>query len=286
MAMIRQESNLPSKDFPLPLARCSYLPIANFRTRSKEFFRGNEIAGKFLSSGTTGQRAVSYFSAAGLKNYRTVAINCFAKVLNSYRRRPIVRGISLIGNDQQSSLATMISWFAQKWPMSFLDKQQLVDQQLVDQHPIFLWATAGQLLQLFDYGTINLPNGSVVIETGGFKNLAVRLNDRDFYQQIADFFAIDYRSVVSEYSMCELACQAYRLKGRDSYRFPSWVQVYVECDGKVCRSGDGLLIIFDRLRNDYPWPLRTDDLVSLASDGSFQVLGRLSDAPLRGCSLN
>ena len=192
----------------------------------------------------------------------------------------------MIANNQQSSLATMISWFAKRWPIQFVDEKQLLKQRFTEHQPLFLWATAGQFLRLFDLVTgIKLPRESLVIETGGFKNLVVGLNDQDFYRQIAEFFAIDYRSVISEYSMCELACQAYRLKGRDRYRFPAWVRVYVECDGKVCCSGDGVLIIYDRLRSDYPWPLRTDDLVSLDNDGSFQVLGRLVNAPLRGCSL-
>ena len=287
MAIIPQDSKLPSENFPAPLFNCSYLPIARFKTDSRKFFQGNEIAGKFLSSGTTNQqRAVSYFSRAGLTSYRAVAVRCFAKVLASYWQHYSGLGISLIANKRQSSLATMINWFAKRWPMHFVSERQLANRQFIDQQPIFLWATAGQLRRLFGGKTIRLPTGSLVIETGGFKNLTVSLNDRDFYRQIADFFAIDYQSVISEYSMCELACQAYRLKGRGSYRFPTWVKLYVECDGKICQSGDGVLIIYDRLRSDYPWPLRTDDLVSLASDGSFQVLGRLANAPLRGCSLS
>lgn len=289
METIPQDSSLPTKDFPRPLVSCSCLPIANFRTDSKKFFQGKEIAGKFLSSGTTGQqRAVSYFSQAGFKSYRTVAMRCFAKVLASYRRQQSFKqGLSMIANNRQSSLATMISWFAKRWPIQFVDEKQLLNQRVTDHRPLFLWATAGQLLRLFDLVTgIKLPKGSLVIETGGFKNLVVGLSDQDFYRQIAEFFAIDYRAVISEYSMCELACQAYRLKGRDRYRFPAWVQLYVESDGKIYQAGDGLLIIYDRLRSDYPWPLRTDDLVSLADDGSFQVLGRLAGAPLRGCSLS
>lgn len=286
MAIIRQDSKLPTKIFPTPLVSGRYLPIASFKADSKKFFQGNEIAGKFLSSGTTNQqRAVSYFSRAGLRSYRAVAVRCFAKVLASYWQQPLGRGISLIARDRQSSLATMISWFAQQWPMQFIDQQQLLNQRFIDQQPVFLWATAKQLRYFFNGKTIKLPAGSLVIETGGFKNLSITIDDKSFYQEIAKVFAINYQSVISEYSMCELACQAYRLKGRDRYRFPAWVQLYVECDGKVCQSGDGVLIIYDRLRSDYPWPLRTDDLVSLAGDGSFQVLGRLSGAPLRGCSL-
>ena len=287
METILQDSSLPTNNFPVPLANCSYLPIANFKTDSRKFFQGNEIVAKFLSSGTTGQqRAVSYFSRAGLKSYRAVAVRCFAKVLASYWQRPLGQGLSLIANNQQSSLATMIGWFAQQWPIQFVDKKQLRKQRFTEHQPLFLWATAGQLRSLFGRGTIQLPAGSLVIETGGLKNLLTSLNDKDFYREVARVFGIDYQSVISEYSMCELACQAYRLKGLDRYRFPSWVQVYVECAGKVCRSGDGVLMIYDRLRRDYPWPLRTDDLVSLAEDGSFQVLGRLAGAPLRGCSLN
>ena len=123
MEIIPQDSRLPTNDFPAPLANCSYLPIANFKTGSRKFFRGNKIVAKFLSSGTTGQqRAISYFSRTGLRGYRAVAVHCFARVLASYWQQPLGQGLSMITNNRQSSLATMIGWFAQKWPIQFVDK--------------------------------------------------------------------------------------------------------------------------------------------------------------------
>ena len=268
------------------------LPITSFREDTTKFFRGTEIATRFLSSGTTSsQRATSCFSSEGLLFYRLAAVSCFFSVLKAYWQdeASAATGISLIRPNRTSSLSTMVSWFGQFWPLTYASVEDLPSHiaRLDHRRPFFLWTTAGQILQLMtSVRELELPATSIVIETGGIKNIGVKLNIDDLHKRISVFSGIAIKSVVSEYSMCELATQAYRFGGRRRFIFPVWTRPRVTDNGVLKNRGRGPLVVCDPLRIDYPWPLQTQDLVTLKNRGEFALLGRTPTAPLRGCSLS
>ena len=267
------------------------LPITSFRRDAKKNFRGAEIATRFRSSGTTStQRATSCFSPEGLLLYRLAAVSGFFSVLKTYWQDEVsaATGISLIRPNHESSLSTMVSWLGQFWPLTYTSIADLSSHLVrLDRHrPFFLWTTAGQILQLMtSIRELELPVSSIVIETGGIKNIGAKLDMDALHKRISAFHGIAKKSVVSEYSMCELATQAYRFGGRRRFIFPVWTRPRVMDNGALKNRGRGALVVCDPLRIDYPYPLQTQDLVTLGNKGDFTLRGRVASAPLRGCSL-
>lgn len=288
-----------------------YLPIEVFRQDPQPFWQlthgmhGLRPKRIFRSSGTTAtQRSASWFSEMGLGRYRRTSVHGFFTVLSqvSQSEGRGLHGLSLIppptGSWAESSLAQMVAWIASEVPVTYVDAENL--PAAVDAHkqrhpgqPLWLFGTALHHLQVAENKTItSLPTGSVVFETGGLKASGRTLSRSELYQIICHHYAVTPRAIVSEYGMCELASQAYDWSHDDRpvdtryFRFPQSVQLaIVDGPGSVADHGTGMLLVDDPQRVDFPWPLRTEDVVDLQPDGRFKILGRAPKSPLKGCSM-
>jgi hypothetical protein len=249
----------------------------------------------FHSSGTTAkERSQSWYSSAGLECYRATALKAFATVIAA-KGENFVAGVSLIppaAAAPKSSLSQMLSWIAEVYPVSFVET---MPPQMQYDGPIFVFATALQLFALKDL-SCRLPEGSIVVETGGFKGRHVAIDRPELYAAISKSFNIGDEQIVSEFGMCELASQAYDFvpQGKNlplaerRFLFPdSRVQLAVAVgDGRLKPEGVGALVILDSNRSDFLLPLQLEDIVDLAADGTFRLLRRNRFSPLKGCSLN
>lgn len=285
-----------------------YMPIRMFRRADTPLIASKDVKTTFLSSGTTSGpdgRSKSHFSAEGLTVYKVASLRAFACMLEKVLPYQDVGGISLVPPTAiwgDSSLARMIHWIGEFWDVTYANYLDFEDVKAAvarasknNTRPIFLFGTAFHLIDFLDQNpAIALPEGSCVIETGGTKGRTRSVNRQELYGLIADGFAISQDSIVSEYGMCELASQAYDFVpagshiplAQRSFRFPWWAQAGAMTEpNKLNHSGDGALIIWDRARVDIPAPIQTEDLARLSEDGSFQLLGRIPTAPLKGCSL-
>ncbi len=285
------------------------LPLSTFRWGADAFFCGKSIEKTFLSSGTTqSTRAQSHFSTDGLLLYKMGSLLTFAYVLQSmgFISMKEAIGISWIPSKQvwpQSSLAAMVSWFSEYFNLIYADSGNIPRSNLGNK-PVWLFSTAYDLsaCALERKLRMPLPKGSIVIETGGMKGRTLDLTRDELYQKVAEAFSITPTDIVSEYGMGELASQAYdwvpRNSSRDNrfLRFPRWVKVFTsehvdEHPQTSCReeekSDAGVLSLWDGLRIDYPYVLRTSDLVlgSRQNPEEFIYVKRISHAPLKGCSL-
>ncbi len=280
----------------------TYLAIEFLRgSRSIEWFNKDpqQISRQFLSSGTTAStRSLSYFSHDGLLLFKTQSLKIFHDLMKRFfpEIELTIPGISLIPTVAEwptSSLAQMIEWFGEFWHLDYISSEELSlkIKSLDPKKPIWFFATPFQLIKLFDHGFSQaLPKGSIIFETGGTKGKSREISKRELYWLIEERFNIPQRSIISEYGMCELASQAYEFVNNENeerhFRFPSWVEISVATGvNSLLRQGIGALTIKDPLRIDYPYPLRTQDLVEIDSKGFFRILGRLPKAPLKGCSL-
>ena len=144
---------------------------------------------------------------------------------------------------------------------------------------------------------------TIVMETGGMKGRRepARLSRSGGELVRDEVHAILKRSfqlssIHSEYGMTELLSQAYsrpteqsfgRAKGEGIFHCPPWMRVMVrdEEDPFKIRNGSGAINVID-LANIYSCSfIATDDLGKIYADGSFEVLGRMDNSDLRGCSL-
>ncbi|AHF15564.1 LuxE/PaaK family acyltransferase [Niabella soli] len=127
---------------------------------------------------------------------------------------------------------------------------------------------------------------TIVMETGGMKGRRRELIRAEVHDLLRQGFGVP--KVHSEYGMTELLSQAYS-KGDGIFRTPPWMRAVTrEEDDPLAVStkpGKGVLNIID-LANIYSCAfIATDDLGQVYENSSFEVLGRMDHADVRGCSL-
>ena len=126
---------------------------------------------------------------------------------------------------------------------------------------------------------------TVVMETGGMKGRGRELTRPELHETLIERLSLP--SIHAEYGMTELLSQAYSKSG-GRYYCPPWMKVFVRKEDDplaILTEGTGLLQIID-LANIYSCSfIATQDIGKLYADGSFEVLGRMDHADIRGCSL-
>lgn len=157
--------------------------------------------------------------------------------------------------------------------------------------------TAFGLLNLLDSFEVRnlhfeLPSGSRIIETGGFKGRTRTVARSDLYEKLTLRFGIPHESIVAEYGMTELSSQYYdSLESRRSQRrvksAPPWLRArIVDGSGKdVPNEIVGALVHVDLANRSSAIAISTEDLGARIGD-DFVLLGREEGASLRGCSLD
>ena len=284
------------------LRAANHVPIEVFRWHQKAIL-SLDWHRSFQSSGTTqSERSQSPFSQRGLEAYAVGSMLTFYHVLRRFFPDPFaVRGVSLIPTAADwpgSSLAQMMSWCAELWPVDYVGNYEWTTaistsvQRAEGDEPVWLFGTAFDFVNACDSGVkFNLPSGSVVIETGGTKGKSRSVTRDELYQLIEHHFGISKAHIISEYGMCELASQAYDAAplcpdGQRGFRFPGWVTISTQqADNKFYDNGFGAVTINDPLRCDIRFAIRTQDLAELRPDRSFVLAGRVPSSVLKGCSL-
>lgn len=161
--------------------------------------------------------------------------------------------------------------------------QQLVSLEQEGQQTLLIGVTFGLLDFAQDY-TLSLKH-TVVMETGGMKGRREEWTREQVHGMLKEHLGVD--AVHSEYGMTELLSQGYS-RGDGIFRSVPWMRPYIrdEDDPLLVRErGKGVLNIID-LANVYSCAfIGTEDLGHIYEDGSFEVLGRVDNSDIRGCSL-
>lgn len=131
---------------------------------------------------------------------------------------------------------------------------------------------------------------TTIMETGGMKGRREEMTRQELHDLLCTKFSVD--SIRSEYGMTELLSQAYS-KEDGIFYCPSWMKILVrdEEDPLEIQNHDsassvkGVINVID-LANIFSCSfIATDDAGKLFKDGSFEVLGRVDNSDIRGCSL-
>ena len=151
--------------------------------------------------------------------------------------------------------------------------------------PVGLVGTAFLFVDLLERVQVRLPEGSRVLETGGYKGRSRTLPKAELYSLIGEHLGVPESGIVSEYGMCELSSQAY---ARQSvYQFSPWARVLIvspETGRPVAEGETGLVRVIDLANVWSVLAVQTEDLGVRRGDG-FELLGRVASAEARGCSL-
>jgi len=162
--------------------------------------------------------------------------------------------------------------------------------------------TAFGLAAFFDCrnGSWELPGGSRLMETGGFKGRFENVTKDEFYGECVDRLGVDRGRCVAEYGMTELSSQAYTSNLADGsdprpserpFVAPPWARIEVVDPATMerldCAGARGLVRWYDLANVGSVCAVQTSDLGEVApgaGNGVFYI-GRAEGASLRGCSL-
>jgi hypothetical protein len=139
--------------------------------------------------------------------------------------------------------------------------------------------------------TVSPLRFTTIMETGGMKGRRMEMVRPALHEQLCASFGT--ATIHSEYGMTELLSQAYS-RGAGIFNPPPWMRVCLREEDdpfaiKLLPTGtnstNGVINIID-LANIYSCSfIATDDAGKLYGDGSFEVLGRVDNSDIRGCSL-
>jgi hypothetical protein len=166
-----------------------------------------------------------------------------------------------------------------------------------EREPVTLCGTAFAFVHLLERlaergERVELPAGSRLMETGGFKGRARERSRETLYAEIGAALGVPAERIVNQYGMTELGSQFYdsvlREPGGPRRKLgPPWARVrLIDPASGDEASGDaiGMLTIVDLANTGSVLAVQTADLGRRLADG-FEVLGRGPGAEERGCSV-
>ena len=278
---------------------------------------GREPEAVFHTSGTSRTERRGGHLVASLRLYRSALLPPFrAHVLSDGARLPVLALVPSPQDAPTSSLSYMVGaakeafggegggWFAAR--DGALENDRLltaVEEAVYEGGPVLIAATAFALAHWLDGLSrdelrFQLPEGSRIMETGGFKGRVHGVSRDDLYRGVVERLGIPLSRVVNEYGMTEMLSQFYEpILCRDqdlevglADRFhvgPPWVRTRILDPVSLERVPDGdpgLLCHHDLANLGSVACVLTEDM-GVAVEGGFRLLGRLPGAEPRGCSL-
>jgi hypothetical protein len=135
-----------------------------------------------------------------------------------------------------------------------------------------------------------LPAGSRILDTGGYKGHSRELPLEDFYAGLARTFGVEREHCINMYGMTELSTQLYddgNAVVPSVKSGPHWIRSRLvdPLTGREVPAGDrGVLVHCDLANFNSTTTILTED-VGVAVEGGFLLLGRAEGAQAKGCSL-
>ncbi len=273
------------------VAKIPFMPI--------DFFKTNEIkTGVFFeemvfSSSSTSGIGQSFHYVKNLKIYKKSFLYTFEKFYGNPNQYCIFALLPSYLERQGSSLVFMLDELIRhscnKASGFYLNNHSqlcnnIMDAMALEKKIILFGATFG-LLDFAESQNINISN-AIVIETGGMKGRREELTRQEIHNTLQNKFKVKH--IQSEYGMTELLSQAYAIKD-GIFECPPWMSVIIteiNDPNLIAKQGKtGVINVID-LANIFSCSfIKTSDIGKQHANGTFEVLGRIDNSDLRGCSL-
>jgi hypothetical protein len=274
------------------LTEIPFLPISFFKTHRivTTVFQPELI---FQSSGTTGPNTSSHYvkrSALYEKSFN----RCFELFYGKVEQYCILGLLPSYLEKGNSSLVYMVNSLIQQsnhsrsgfYLYELNDLYQTLEELKKENQKVILFGVTYALLDFAKRYPVFFDS-MIIIETGGMKGRGRELTRQELNKDLCRSFGV--AEIHSEYGMTELLSQAYSIDGL--FQCPPWMKILVrdETDPLSLKAPgqafSGALNIID-LANIYSCSfIATEDVGKLYTNGSFEVLGRMDNTDIRGCSL-
>jgi len=277
------------------IEKIPFLPISFFKTHTivTTDFTPEAV---FESSGTTGTinsrhfvKDIGLYKESFTRGFELFYGNptdwCILALLPSYIERNNSSLVVMADELIKRSAHSLSSFYLDDREKLFNTLTQLEQQQ---QKTLLLGVTFA-LLDFAEQYTLPLAH-TIIMETGGMKGRRKEITREEVHNILCNRFLLP--AIHSEYGMTELLSQAYS-KTNGSFNCPPWMKILIrdEDDPLTIHSTarnnpvTGAINIID-LANIYSCAfIATDDAGKLFSNGHFEVLGRIDNSDIRGCSL-
>jgi hypothetical protein len=277
-----------------------------------ELLSGPRSEAVFRTSGTTGGAGatgahyvprLSLYRASLLPNFET-------HLLPEGERMPMLSLIPSSRAAPESSLSAMIGvvadelvteahWLAEDPAGVDVEGFTRAAADLVGRHsPALLVGTAFGFVHLLDEltragGSVCLPEGTRVMETGGFKGRSRHVSRDELYAAVHGRLGVPSHRVVNEYGMTELLSQLYEPilaegeTARGRHVLPPWLRARALDPTSLLPlppGEPGILAFFDLANAGSISHVLTEDLGSVDA-GCVRLEGRAPGSEPRGCSL-
>jgi hypothetical protein len=271
-----------------------FLPISFFKTHpvTTTGFTPELI---FESSGTTGIINSKHFvKEAAL--YEASFCNGFSQFYGDIKDYCILGLLPSYLERKGSSLVYMVEKLMQisNHPLNgfhLYDHQNLTEKLKQLENAGQKTLLIGVTYALIDFAlAFPLPlKHTIIMETGGMKGRKQEMLRWEIHDLLKKAFHTGY--IHSEYGMTELLSQAYSLKN-GLFQTPHWMKILVREEddpfkiySDIAHPITGVVNVID-LVNIYSCSfIATDDAGKLYPDNSFEILGRIDNSDIRGCSL-
>lgn len=247
----------------------------------------------FTSSGTTGLKT-SIHRVKDINFYLQNARLCFENFFGPLERYHFLALLPSYLEQRNSSLVAMMDYFMKVSgsPNSgfYLDDlsrlvEDVVRLKKTSQKKIVVFGVTFALLDLAEIHAPDLSN-CLVFETGGMKGRRSEITREELHWILTKGFNVD--QIYSEYGMTELFSQAYT-KGNTLFNCPPWMRILTRDSNDPFQVGlinkPGALNVIDLANVHSVAFIETGDMGRVRENGSFEVLGRLDNADIRGCNL-
>ncbi|WP_462222374.1 LuxE/PaaK family acyltransferase [Ferruginibacter sp.] len=279
------------------ITKIPFLPVEFFKTHEikASYFEPETI---FESSGTTSS-VNSRHLVRDTAVYKKSFTACFEKFYGQAKNKCILGLLPSYLERNNSSLVFMVEELIKQsdnnlsgFYLSDYDKllQTILHNEILKQSTLLIGVTYA-LLDFAEKHPIQLRN-TIVMETGGMKGRREEMTRQQVHSRLQNNLGVSL--IHSEYGMTELLSQAYS-KGDGIFHCPPWMKVLIReeddpfaifiADALQEKPITGVINIID-LANIYSCSfIATADVGRLYSNESFEVLGRMDNSDIRGCSL-
>ena len=273
-----------------------FLPIQFFK--SQQVVSGNLPAKAiFESSGTTGTINSKHY-VADLELYEQSFLQGFEQFYGKLNKYCILGLLPSYLERGNASLVYMVQkWIVEsKHPSSgfYLNEwdklKQTIEVNEQEGTTTLLIGVSFALMDFFEHHPMQLQH-TIIMETGGMKGRRAEMTKAALHQFLSEKTGLTF--IHSEYGMTELLSQGYST-GSGIFRSVPWMKIklraadnpleIINTNFNIQDKYRGVVNVIDLANVHSCSFIATEDQGVVYADGSFEIIGRIDNSDVRGCS--